>query len=76
MLASGRKHGGIAVHFVAAKPTHTITAARIYVDNIAKFIVNAGSLDPVHRACHRSHSAVVHAWYSTSSIQNTPDHVQ
>jgi len=61
------------VHFAAAaKSTHPITAMRIYVDNIAKFTVNASSLDTSLALATGTHSVVVQAWDSTGAIFKTP----
>ncbi|HSK44471.1 MAG TPA: alkaline phosphatase family protein, partial [Candidatus Binatia bacterium] len=60
-------------HFVAAaKSTHPITAMRIYVDNIAKFTVNASSLDTSLALATGPHSVVVQAWDSTGAVFKTP----
>jgi hypothetical protein len=60
------------VHFVAtAKSTHPIAAMRIYVDNIAKFTVNASSLDTSVTLATGTHSAVVQAWDSTGAVFKT-----
>lgn len=57
------------VHFVAAaKSTHPVTAMRIYVDNIAKFTVNASSLDTSVALATGTHSVVVQAWDSTGVV--------
>jgi acid phosphatase len=61
------------VHFVAAaKSTHPITAMRIYVDNIAKFTVDASSLDTFVALATGTHSVVVQAWDSTGVVFKTP----
>ena len=61
------------VHFVAAaKSTHPITAMRIYVDNIAKFTVDASSLDTSVALATGAHSVVVQAWDSTGAFFKTP----
>ena len=61
------------VHFVAAaKSTHPITAMRIYVDNIAKFTVNASSLDTSVALATGTHSVVVQAWDSSGAVFKTP----
>ena len=61
------------VHFVAAaKSTHPITAMRIYVDNIAKFTVNASSLDTSVALATGTHAVVVQAWDSTGVVFKTP----
>jgi phosphatidylinositol-3-phosphatase len=61
------------VHFVAAaKSTHPVTAMRIYVDNIAKFTVNASSLDTSIALATGTHSVVVQAWDSTGAVFQTP----
>jgi hypothetical protein len=61
------------VHFVAAaKSTHPITAMRIYVDNIAKFTVNASSLNTFVALATGTHSVVVQAWDSTGAVFKTP----
>src|SRR5690242_12250960 len=61
------------VHFVAAaKSTHPITAMRIYVDNIAKFTVNASSLDTSLALATGTHSVVVQAWDSSGAVFKTP----
>ena len=61
------------VHFVAAaKSTHPITAMRIYVDNISKFAVNAGSLDTSVALATGTHSVVVQAWDSSGAVFKTP----
>jgi phosphatidylinositol-3-phosphatase len=60
------------VHFVAAaKSTHPITAMRIYVDNIAKFTVNANSLDTSVALATGTHSVAVQAWDSTGAVFKT-----
>jgi phosphatidylinositol-3-phosphatase len=65
------------VHFVAAaKSTHPITAMRIYVDNIAKFTVNASSLDTSLALATGTHSVVVQAWDSTGVVFKTPLTIQ
>ena len=57
------------VHFVAAaKSTHPITAMRIYVDNIAKFTVDASSLDTSVALATGTHSVVVQAWDSSGVV--------
>lgn len=61
------------VHFVAAaKSTHPISAMRIYVDNIAKFTVNASSLDTSVALATGTHFVVVQAWDSTGAVFKTP----
>lgn len=61
------------VHFVAAaKSTHPITAMRIYVDNIAKFTVDASSLDTFVALATGGHSVVVQAWDSSGAVFKTP----
>jgi len=61
------------VHFVAAaKSTHPITAMRIYVDNIAKFTVDASSLDTFVALATGTHSVVVQAWDSSGAVFKTP----
>jgi hypothetical protein len=61
------------VHFVAAaKSTHPITAMRIYVDNIAKFTVDASSLDTSIALATGTHSVVVQAWDSIGAVFKTP----
>jgi acid phosphatase len=61
------------VHFAAAaKSTHPITAMRIYVDNIAKFTVDASSLDTSVALATGTHSVVVQAWDSTGAFFKTP----
>ena len=65
------------VHFVAAaKSTHPITAMRIYVDNIAKFTVDASSLDTFVALAIGTHSVVVQAWDSTGAFFKTPLAIQ
>jgi hypothetical protein len=61
------------VHFVAAaKSTHPITAMRIYVDSIAKYTVNASSLDTSVALPTGTHAVVVQAWDSTGAVFKTP----
>ena len=65
------------IHFVAAaKSTHPITAMRIYVDNIAKFTVDASSLDTFVALAIGTHSVVVQAWDSTGAFFKTPLTIQ
>jgi acid phosphatase len=58
--------------YAAAKSTHPITAMRVYVDNIAKFSVNASSLDTSVALATGTHSVVVQAWDSTGAVFKTP----
>jgi phosphatidylinositol-3-phosphatase len=60
---------GSPVHFIAAaKSTHPITAIHIYVDNIARFSVNAGMLNTSVAVASGTHSVVLQAWDSTGAI--------
>jgi phosphatidylinositol-3-phosphatase len=65
------------VHFVAAaKSTHPITAMRIYVDNIAKYTVDASSLNTFLALATGTHSVVVQAWDSSGAVFKTPLTIQ
>lgn len=60
------------VHFTAAaKSTHPITAMRIYVDSISKYLVNASALDTSLSIASGTHSVVVQAWDSTGTVFKT-----
>ena len=56
----------------AAKSTHPITAMRIYIDNVSKYLVNASSLDTSLAISTGTHSAVVQAWDSSGAVFKTP----
>jgi hypothetical protein len=56
----------------AAKSTHPITAMRIYIDNVSKYLVNASTLDTSLAIAAGTHSAVVQAWDSTGAVFKTP----
>jgi phosphatidylinositol-3-phosphatase len=61
------------VHFVAAaKSTHPITTMRIYIDNSAKFTVNASSINTTLTVSTGTHSVVVQAWDSSGAVFKTP----
>jgi hypothetical protein len=49
---------------------------RIYVDNIAKFTVDASSLDTFVALAIGTHSVVVQAWDSTGAFFKTPLTIQ
>jgi len=60
---------GSPVHFIAAaKSTHPITAIHIYVDNLARFSVNAGVVNTSLAVASGTHSVVLQAWDSTGAI--------
>ncbi len=60
---------GSPVHFIAAaKSTHPVTAMRIYVDNVARFSVNAGTINTSVAVAAGTHSVVLQAWDSTGAI--------
>jgi phosphatidylinositol-3-phosphatase len=56
----------------AAKSTHPITAMRIYIDNVSKYLINASTLDTSLAIAAGTHSAVVQAWDSTGTVFKTP----
>ena len=56
----------------AAKSTHPITAMRIYIDNVSKYLINASTLDTSVAIPAGTHSAVVQAWDSTGAVFKTP----
>jgi hypothetical protein len=56
----------------AAKSTHPITAMRIYIDNVSKYLINASTLDTSLTIATGTHSAVVQAWDSTGAVFKTP----
>lgn len=55
---------GSPVHVTAAAKTSAtrITAMRIYVDNVAKYLVNASTLDTSLAVAAGTHNMVVQAW--------------
>ncbi len=60
---------GSPVHFAAAaKSTHPITAMHIYVDNVARFSVNAGMINTSVAVAAGTHSVVLQAWDSTGTV--------
>jgi hypothetical protein len=56
----------------AAKSTNPITAMRIYIDNVSKYLINASTLDTSLAITAGTHSAVVQAWDSTGAVFKTP----
>jgi len=61
------------VHFkAAAKSTHPITAMRIYVDGVSKYLVNAGALDTSLSIATGTHAVVVQAWDSAGVVLKSP----
>ena len=64
---------GSSVHFVAAaSSTHPITTMRIYIDNAARYTVNASSLNTSLAVADGTHSVVVQAWDSNGTMFKTP----
>src|SRR5262249_1883775 len=62
-----------SVHCVAAaSSTHPIAMMRIYIDNAAKFTVNANSLNTSLAVPDGTHSVVVQAWDSNGAVFKTP----
>jgi hypothetical protein len=57
------------VHFVAAaRSSHPITAMRIYVDGISRFVTKAGTLDTSLALSSGSRFVVVQAWDSAGAV--------
>jgi hypothetical protein len=64
---------GSPVHVTAAaKSAAPITAMRIYVDNVSKYLVNASTIDTSLSIASGTHSLVVQAWDSTGAVFKTP----
>ncbi|MGZ4787614.1 MAG: PKD domain-containing protein [Terriglobales bacterium] len=64
---------GQLVHFVAyASSQWPVTTMKIYVDNVAKYSVNASSIDTVLRLSIGSHYVVLQAWNTQGQIAKTP----
>lgn len=62
------------VHFVAsASSSATITAMRIYVDNVSVFLTSSNQLDTLVPIATGSHSVVVQAWDSAGGIFKAPE---
>jgi len=64
---------GSPVHVTAAaKSGAPITAMRIYVDSVSKYLVNASTIDTSLAIASGTHSLVVQAWDSTGAVLKTP----
>ena len=63
---------GTTVQFIASaasnSPTATITAMKIYVDNTAKYTVNAGSINTSLKLSTGVHSISVQAWDTLNTV--------
>jgi acid phosphatase len=60
---------GPAVHLAAsASGPHTITAMRVYVDNVSKDFVHAASVDTQLSMTSGTHHVVFQAWDSTGAV--------
>jgi hypothetical protein len=60
---------GSPVHFVAsATSTHTITAMRIYVDNVSVYFIQSSKIDTSVSMSATKHNVVVQAWDSAGTV--------
>jgi phosphatidylinositol-3-phosphatase len=57
--------------YAAARSTLPITAMRIYVDSVSKYLINAGTLNTSLAISTGSHSVVVQAWDSSGAVFKT-----
>ncbi|HKD79644.1 MAG TPA: alkaline phosphatase family protein [Candidatus Angelobacter sp.] len=55
----------------AARSTNPVTAMRIYIDGVSKYLINASTLDTSLSIASGTHSAVVQAWDSTGAVFKT-----